>query len=177
MGAVEADPVAGVTRLALMTSRGLYAASFFLPAVMTTPGHTSPGYEVFVWSLAGPVLYSALLLANGNLVGLVLLLTLCPWLANVAYWFAAHRLCRGRRLGVVAAAVHAVLLGLSPFACYLLSTLVMVHGGGPSRHSPFRVGYWLWLSGMALLVPAGWGCGGDRRGKAMTMTLAQSWDD
>jgi hypothetical protein len=177
MGADETDPVNGHARLALMTSGILYVMSFFLPAVMGAPHHFFAGYQAFLMSLIGPLFFSMIVLCSPHPLGLLPLVTLCPWLANVAYWLAVRRLCNGRRRGVVSLAILAVFLGLSAVACYFVSTSLLAHGGRAPGVFPFREGYWLWLGSMALLALGCWNRGGDRSSEKTNLKLAQYWDD
>ena len=177
MGAEEIDSAMDLAHRVAMTSRALYLTSFFLPAAMRDARHSCPGFELFLWSLLGPLFWSVALLAGRQPMGFLLLLTLCPWLANVAYWFALRRLSRGDGREVAGLVVLAVLLGLSPLACYLGLSFLPVRGGAPPGSFPFREGYWLWLGSMALLAFGCRGRGGDRSSRATYLKLAQAWDD
>jgi hypothetical protein len=177
MGAEETDTAKGLALWVPMTSRALYVTSFFLPAVMNDPHHTFPGYEMFLWSLLGPLFCSVVLLVGRQPMGFLLLVTLCPWLANVAYWIAVRRLWHGYGREVAGLVALAVILGLSPLACHIGFSSFRVRRGGPPGLFPFREGYWLWLGSMTLLA---FGCrrrGGERLSRAASLRLAQYRDD
>jgi hypothetical protein len=51
-------------------------------------------------------------------------------------------------------------------------------GGAPRHHAlVWREGYWLWLSGMTLVIPGGWRRGGDNLSRTEAAKLARLWDD
>jgi hypothetical protein len=110
--------------------------------------------------------------------GLLVLLFFLPWSANPAYWLAAYRLHIGRRRGVVALSVLAVLLGLSPWAALTSFWLSFpADRRWPSPFAAFREGYWLWLGSMALLVCGGWEGRGSRLARTEAEGKSQSCDD
>jgi len=150
----------GAASFILTASMALYAVSFFLPAFAERHRSPVPGYSAFLMALLGPLFYAitggAVLVREADPRGLLLLALFLPWLGNVAYWLAAHRLQAGRSCGVVPLGILAVLLGLSAWAtttCFWLSFPADRRGPPPIT---YREGYWLWLSSMALLVYPSW---------------------
>src|SRR5262245_3383638 len=105
----------GSASLVLLASLALYAVSFFLPAIGEPQHRTICGYAAFLMALLGPAIHSVgailTLVRESDPRGLLVLLSWLPWMANPAYWLAARRLHIGRRRGVVALSVLAVLLG------------------------------------------------------------------
>src|SRR4051812_24582417 len=96
----------GVASRVLLASLSFYAVSFFLPALEEPHRGAFRGYEAFLMALLVPVFYSVVgivaLVRESDARGLLVLLSLLPWSANVAYGLAAYRLSTGRTRGVAA---------------------------------------------------------------------------
>jgi hypothetical protein len=171
----------GIASRVLLASQALYAISFFLPALDEPHRGTFRGYAAFLMALLGPIIYSICgifaLVRESDPRGLLVLVFFLPWSANIAYWLAAYCLHIGRRRGVVALSVLAVLLGLSACAAstYLWLSFRAVRPGPPPI--AYREGYWLWLGSMALLVYGGWDGRWSRLGRAKAEEMAQACDD
>jgi hypothetical protein len=172
----------GVTSGVLATSLALYAVSFLLPAWDDPGAGMVRGYAAFSVALFGPLIYSiggfAALFSGLDPTGLLILVALLPWCANIAYGLAAYCLHIERKYVVVALGVLAVVLGLSawlPVTYFWLS--FPVERRGPPPFAALREGYWLWLGSMALLAYGGWRGTENRRGGTAAEERAQSCDD
>jgi hypothetical protein len=172
----------GLTSWVLPTSLALFAISFLLPALDDPRAGMCRGYAAFSIALFGPLVYSiggfAALFRGSDPTGLLVLVLLLPWSANVAYGLAAY--CRHieRKYVVVALGVLAVVLGLSAWLTVTYFWLSFApERRGPPPFATFREGYWLWLGSMALLVYGGWRGTENRRRRTTAEEWAQSCDD
>jgi hypothetical protein len=168
-GTARKHPLA---RLALLASPVIYAVSFFLP-VLDEPRRSVIGFEVFVSALFIPLVASIFSLASMNPRALVLYLAmLVPWSANLAYWLAVRRELTGQGRRAIVPGVVAVIFGLSALSWLLGPSFGLFANGRAPRG--YRVGYWLWLGGMALHALGSLALA---RARTKEVALAQCWDD
>jgi hypothetical protein len=122
--------------LSLAPPLALHLLAFLLPA-FDEQGTPRPGYEMFWLGFWGSL-------------SVVYLPWSWPWLANPAFYVGCYYLATGRARDARRAGTIATALAMGFFVQYGLWL-----GAKAGRGLPLQSGYYVWVSGMALLAVTG----------------------